>query len=162
LTTYIMWVTQITLFTWLGIYGEPNEAVKGLARLFEGAEPDWGWVLVATLVGVVALVAIVLGCVESCRSCFSSLKRGQLSLAFAHALPLLLLLLVFAEFVQFNRHFFQAQARYFYPAHAAMAYLFALGVFRIVPKRWSWHASLFGAASLSSLAWLVWWKWAGL
>jgi len=162
LTTYIMWVAQITLFTWLGIYGEPNEAVKGLARLFEGAEPDWGWVLVATLVGVVALVAIVLGCVESCRSCFSSLKRGQLSLAFAHALPLLLLLLVFAEFVQFNRHFFQAQARYFYPAHAAMAYLFALGVFRIVPKRWSWHASLFGAALLSSLAWLVWWKWAGL
>ncbi|MFN4180113.1 MAG: hypothetical protein ACK4I8_07345, partial [Armatimonadota bacterium] len=91
LTTYIMWVAQITLFTWLGIYGEPNEAVKGLARLLEGAEPNWGWVLVAILTGIVALVAIALGCVESCRSCVSNLKRKQWHIAFAHALPFILL-----------------------------------------------------------------------
>jgi len=162
LTTYIMWVAQITLFTWLGIYGEPNEAVKGLARLFEGAEPNWGWVLVATFIGIVALVAIALGCVDSCRSCANALKQKNWHFAFAYALPLILLLLVFAEFVQFNRHFFQAQARYFYPAHAAMAYLFAMGVFRIVPKRWAWHAALVGTILLASLALLVWWKWAGL
>ncbi|MCS7185446.1 MAG: hypothetical protein N3B10_01530 [Armatimonadetes bacterium] len=162
LTTYIMWVAQITLFTWLGIYGEPNEAVKGLARLFEGAEPNWGWVLIATLIGIFALVAIALGCIESCRSCVNALKQKQWHVALAHALPFVLLLLVFAEFVQFNRHFFQAQARYFYPAHAATAHLFAIGIFRVVPKKGEWHATLIGATLLASLAWLVWWKWAAL
>jgi len=162
LTTYIMWVAQITLFTWLGIYGEPNEAVKGLARLFEGSEPNWGWVLIATLIGIVALVAIALGCIESCRSCMNAFKQKQRCLAFAQALPFILLLLVFAEFVQFNRHFFQAQARYFYPAHTAMAYLFAVGVFRIVPNKWAWHAAFVGTILLAFLAWLVWWKWAAL
>jgi hypothetical protein len=162
LTTYIMWVAQITLFTWLGIYGEPNEAVKGLARLIEGAEPNWGWVLVAILIGIVALVAIALGSVESCRSCANAFKQKQWRVAFAYALPLVLLLLVFAEFVQFNRHFFQAQARYFYPANAAMAYLFATGIFRFVPTKWAWHAAFTGTALLVSLAWLVWWQWAAL
>ena len=162
LTTYIMWVAQITLFTWLGIYGEPNEAVKGLARLFEGAEPDWGWVLIATLIGIIAAAAIGVGCVVSCRSCIKALRERQFSLAFAYALPFLVLLLVFLEFVQFNRHFFQAQARYFYPAHAAMAYLFAIGFSRFVPQRWSWHASIVCIAALTFLAALVWWKWAGL
>ncbi|MCX7642222.1 MAG: hypothetical protein N2116_00205 [Armatimonadetes bacterium] len=162
LTTYVMWVAQITLFTWLGIYGEPNEAVKGLARLFEGTEPDWGWVLAATLVGILALAAIALGCVESCRSCANALKQKQWHLAFAVALPFALFLLVFAEFVQFNRHFFQAQARYFYPAHAAMAYLFAVGVFRIVPQKWAWHATFVVTILFLFLSWLVWWKWAAL
>ncbi len=162
LTTYIMWVAQITLFTWLGIYGEPNEAVKGLARLFEGAEPNWGWVIIATLIGIVALIAIALGCIEICRSCASAMKQKQWHVAFAHSLPFILLLLVFAEFIQFNRHFFQAQARYFYPAHAAMAYLFAIGVFRIVPNKWAWHAVFIGTILLAFLAWLVWWKWAAL
>ncbi|MCS7265518.1 MAG: hypothetical protein NZ805_11875 [Armatimonadetes bacterium] len=162
LTTYIMWVAQITLFTWLGIYGEPNEAVKGLARLFEGAEPDWVWVMIATFIGVFALVAIALGCIESCRSGAIALKQKQWHVAFAQVLPFILLLLVFAEFVQFNRHFFQAQARYFYPAHSAMAYLFAIGVFRIVPKKQEWHATLVAITLLAFLAWLVWWKWAAL
>ncbi len=162
LTTYIMWVTQITLFTWLGIYGEPNEAVKGLARLFEGTEPDWGWVLAATFIGIVAAAAIGVGCVVSCRSCIKALKERKFSLAFAHALPFLVLLLVFLEFVQFNRHFFQAQARYFYPAHSAMAYLFAVGFFRFVPQRWAWHASIACIAVLTFLTVLVWAKWAGL
>jgi len=162
LTTYIIWVAQITLFTWLGIYGEPNEAVKGLARLFEGNEPDWGWVLAATFIGIVATAAIGVGCVVSCRSCIKALKERKFSLAFAHALPFLVLLLVFLEFIQFNRHFFQAQARYFYPAHAAMAYLFAVGLFRFVPQRWAWHASIVCIAILTFLAALVWVKWAGL
>ena len=162
LTTYIMWVAQITLFTWLGIYGEPNEAVKGLARLFEGTEPDWGWVLAATFIGIVAAAAIGVGCVVSCRLCVKALKERKFSLAFAYALPFLVLLLVFLEFVQFNRHFFQAQARYFYPAHSAMAYLFAIGLFRFVPQRWSWHASIVCIAVLTFLAALVWVKWAGL
>lgn len=162
LTTYIIWVVQITLFTWLGIYGEPNEAVKGLARLFEGAEPNWSWVLVAILIGMVALVAIALGCVESCRLCLNNLKRKQWHIAFAHALPSILLLLVFVEFVQFNRHFFQAQARYFYPAHAAMAYLFAIGVFRFIPNKWAWYATFIASGLLAFLAWLVWWQWAAL
>jgi len=162
LTTYIMWVAQITLFTWLGIYGEPNEAVKGLARLFEGTEPDWGWVLAATFIGIIAAAAIGVGCVVSCRSCIKALKERKFSLAFAHALPLLVLLLVFLEFIQFNRHFFQAQARYFYPAHSAMAYLFAVGLFRFVPQRWAWHASIACIAVLTFLAVLVWVKWAGL
>jgi hypothetical protein len=162
LTTYIMWVAQITLFTWLGIYGEPNEAVKGLARLFEGTEPDWGWVLAATFIGIVAAAAIGVGCVVSCRLCVKALKERKFSLAFAYALPFLVLLLVFLEFVQFNRHFFQAQARYFYPAHSAMAYLFAIGLFRFVPQRWSWHASIICIAVLTFLAALVWVKWVGL
>jgi hypothetical protein len=162
LTTYIMWVAQITLFTWLGIYGEPNEAVKGLARLFEGAEPDWGWVLIATLIGIAAAAAIGVGCVVSCRSCIKALRERQFSIAFAHALPFLVLLLVFLEFVQFNRHFFQAQARYFYPAHTPMAYLFAIGLFQFVPRRWAWHASIGCIVALTFLAALVWWKWAGL
>ena len=162
LTTYIMWVAQITLFTWLGIYGEPNEAVKGLARLFEGTEPDWGWVLAATFIGIVAAAAIGVGCVVSCRLCVKALKERKFSLAFAYALPFLVLLLVFLEFVQFNRHFFQAQARYFYPAHSAMAYLFAIGLFRFVPQRWSWHALIVCIAVLTFLAALVWVKWAGL
>ncbi len=162
LTNYIVWVAQITLFTWLGIYGEPNEAVKGLARLFEGNEPDWVWVLAATLIGVVALVAIALGCIESCRQFADALKQKQWQISFAYALPILLLLFVFAEFVQFNFHFFQAQSRYFYPAHAIMAYLFAVGVYRVVTNRWAWHAVFVGSALLSFLSWLVWWKWASL
>ncbi len=162
LTTYIMWVAQITLFTWLGIYGEPNEAVKGLAQLFEGTEPDWGWVLAAIFIGIIAAAAIGVGCVVSCRSCIKALRERKFSLAFAHALPFLVLLLVFLEFVQFNRQFFQAQARYFYPAHSAMAYLFAIGFFRFVPQRWAWHASIACIAVLTFLAVLVWVKWAGL
>lgn len=159
LTTYMMWVAQITLFTWLGIYGEPNEAVKGLARLLEGTEPDYGWILVVTLIGILAVTAIGLGCVATCRSCIAAARERRLHLAFAHILPFLVLLLVFLEFVQFNRHFFQAQARYFYPAHATMAYLFSVGLFRFIPKRWAWHAAIACATVLILLAATVWWKW---
>jgi len=162
LTTYLMWVTQITFFTWLGIFGEPNEAVKGLARLLEGTEPSKGWVILAMLIGCGLLVAIALGSVETCRNCVRALQERRWRIAFAHALPLLLFLLVFAEFVQFNYHFFQAQARYFYPAHAAMAYLFAVGVMRFVPSHWAWQAVLGGAVVMLTLATIVWWQWAGL
>ncbi len=162
LTTYLMWVAQITLFTWLGVFGEPNEAVKGLARLLEGTEPSWHWVLFATLIGAICLLAMVLGVVETVRRSRQALKERQWYGAFVHLLPSLLLLLVFLSFVQFNRHFFQAQARYFYPAHAAMAYLFALGVFRFVPERWGWAVTVGGAAVLLFLATLVWWQWAAL
>ena len=77
-------------------------------------------------------------------------------------LPQVLLLLVFLPSVRFNRHFFQAQARYFYPAHAAMAYLFAVGFFRFVPERWAWTATVVGTAVLMTLAALVWWQWVAL
>lgn len=162
LTTYITWVVQITLFTWLGIYGEPNEAVKGLARLYEGSEPDWAWVLLAAALGVTAISFIVLGGVRVCQECFEALKERKFEIAASKALPLLLFLLIFLEFVQFNRHFFQAQARYFYPAHAATSYLFAVGVFRVVPPRWAWQVSIVCFSVLTLLSLLVWWKWAGL
>ncbi|MCS7191446.1 MAG: hypothetical protein NZ937_00470 [Armatimonadetes bacterium] len=162
LTTYITWVAQITFFTWLGIYGEPNEAVKGLARLLEGNEPNWIWVLIATIIGVWALVAIALGCVEICRYCANSMKQRQWNVVFAHVLPFVLLLLVLVEFLQFNYHFFQAQARYFYPAHSAMAYLFAVGIFRIVPSKLVWQAIFATVVLLAFLTWIVWWKWAAL
>ncbi len=162
LTTYLMWVVQITMFTWLGIFGEPNEAVKGLARLLEGAEPLWHWVLIAVLLGAIFLITIALGIVEACKQCYQNLRERRWSDAFAHALPILFFLLVFLSFVQFNRHFFQAQARYFYPAHAAMAYLFAIGAFRIAPERWAWQVVALLAALLTFLAVLVWWLWVPL
>ncbi len=160
--TYLVMVAQVTLFTWLGIFGEPNEAVKGLGRLAQGEEPTAGWVMVCSFIGIALLTALALGGLETCRRSWQALRGGEGRIALAHALPLLLLLLVFLEFVQFNRHFFQAQARYFYPAHAAMAHLFALGLLRFVPEKKAWWAVGIGFASLAVLAAIVWWQWASL
>lgn len=162
LPTYLLMVTQVTLFTWLGIFGEPNEAVKGLGRLMQGEEPTAFWVMACSLIGIALLTALALGGVETCRRSWQAARGGEGHIALAHALPLLLLLLVFIEFVQFNRHFFQAQARYFYPAHAAMAHLFALGVLRFVPDKKAWWAVGIAFAVLAVLATIVWWQWAAL
>lgn len=162
LPTYLLMVSQVTLFTWLGIFGEPNEAVRGLGRLMQGEEPTAGWVMLCSFVGVALFLAIALGITEAIRQSWKAMQQGNRHIALAHALPVLLLLLVFAEFAQFNRHFFQAQARYFYPAHASMGHLFALGIFRFVPEGKTWLGVSVGISMLIVLSSVVWWQWAAL
>ncbi|MFA0773013.1 MAG: hypothetical protein KEFWMYNX_001028 [Candidatus Fervidibacter sp.] len=162
LPTYLLMVAQVTLFTWLGIFGEPNEAVKGLGRLMQGAEPTASWAFLCALIGMGLLVGMALGIVTMGRESWRAMQEKTWAKAFAYALPILMTLLVFAEFVQFNRHFFQAQARYFYPAHAAMAVLFAEGVLRLAPSHRAWWAVGFIGLFLAILCGIVGWLWVPL
>jgi len=155
-------VAQVTLFTWLGIFGEPNEAVKGLARLMQGAEPTASWVFLCSLIGMGLLVGMALGIVTMGRQSWQAMGEKAGAKAFACALPILMTLLVFAEFVQFNRYFFQAQARYFYPAHAAMAVLFAEGTLRLAPPRRASWAVVIVVFCLATLCAIVGWLWVPL
>lgn len=162
LPTYLLMVAQVTLFTWLGVFGEPNEAVKGLGRLMQGTEPTLPFVILCALIGALLLVGIGLGSVATVRQSWCTGTQRAWAPALAVVLPVLMTLLVFAEFIQFNRHFFQAQARYFYPAHAAMAVLFAVGVVQTVPThRLKW--GVVGSASLLAvLSATVGWLWVPL
>jgi hypothetical protein len=162
LPTYLLMVAQVTLFTWLGIFGEPNEAVKGLGRLMQGTEPTASWALLCALIGMGLLVGMALGIVTMGRESWRATREKAWAKALAYALPILMTLLVFAEFVQFNRHFFQAQARYFYPAHAAMAVLFAEGVLRLAPSHRAWWAVGFVGVFLAILCGIVGWLWVPL
>lgn len=162
LPTYLLMVAQVTLFTWLGIFGEPNEAVKGLARLMQGAEPTASWVFLCSLIGMGLLVGMALGIVTMGRQSWQAMGEKAGAKAFACALPILMTLLVFAEFVQFNRYFFQAQARYFYPAHAAMAVLFAEGTLRLAPPRRASWAVVIVVFCLATLCAIVGWLWVPL
>lgn len=93
------------------------------------------------------------------RHSWRAARAGAWAPALATALPVLVTALVFAEFVQFNRHFFQAQARYFYPAHAAMAVLLAAGAASVVPpQRWQWVVAG-GGGLLAALSAVVGWLW---
>ncbi|MCS7223055.1 MAG: phospholipid carrier-dependent glycosyltransferase [Armatimonadetes bacterium] len=130
---YWLLVAQVSWFTWLGIFGEPNAAMRGLARLSQGQEPTLPFVLIVCLLGLSLLLPIVLGAVQSVRDSIAQLKNRQWSAAIALLLPLITVGIVLAQFVAFNVRFFQGQARYWYPAHSAMAYLFAAGLLRVVP-----------------------------
>lgn len=162
LPTYLLMVAQVTLFTWLGIFGEPNEAVKGLGRLMQGAEPTALWAFLCALIGMGLLVGMALGIVTMGRQSWQAMREKAWAKAFACTLPILVVFLVFAEFVQFNRHFFQAQARYFYPAHAAMALLFAEGILRLAPTRRAWWAVVIVVFCLATLCAVVGWLWVPL
>jgi hypothetical protein len=108
------------------------------------------------------LVGMALGIVTMGRESWRATREKAWAKALAYALPILMTLLVFAEFVQFNRHFFQAQARYFYPAHAAMAVLFAEGVLRLAPSHRAWWAVGFVGVFLAILCGIVGWLWVPL
>lgn len=162
LPLYLSLVTQVTFFTWLGIFGEPNEAVKGLGRLAEGTEPTVRWVIFCVLLGVLFLIAIAIGAITVLRRSGEAVRQKEWGLMVASLFPISLFALTLLSFIQFNCHFFQAQARYFYPAHAGVAYLFAVGVLRFCPKGREWLGVGVTLVSLILLASIVWWQWVAL
>ena len=66
----------------------------------------------------------------------------------------LLVLLLLASFVRFNLSFFQAQARYLFPALPAAATAFALGLQTLFPQRWRPYILMGMVGLLASLAFL--------
>ncbi len=132
---YAVLVSHVSWFTWLGIFAEPNEVMKGLARISQGEEPTLSFVLTACAIGFWLLIPLSLGVVRSFAEMAEKLRKGEVSQGLALILPFLTLIIVLAEFVAFNIRFFQGQARYWYAAHPAMAYLYAVGLIRLLPTQ---------------------------
>ncbi|MGD8240091.1 MAG: hypothetical protein PVH68_16165 [Armatimonadota bacterium] len=119
LATY---VSVVVLWTWCSFWG-----VLGQANQFM---PTWFYA-----VGAVLTLWAGVGCVRLCRR---GLRGGTgMEAVQRHTLLLLgaALALVLIAFVQFNREFFQAQARYLFPAIAPIVCFFALGWRELVPGR---------------------------
>jgi len=63
------------------------------------------------------------------------------------------LVLVGLMFVRFNMSFYQAQARYLFPAVGPLAALFAAGWWSL----WAWGEGEDGEVSISKAGWALWW-----
>jgi 4-amino-4-deoxy-L-arabinose transferase-like glycosyltransferase len=102
------------------------------------------WVYIAT--GLAAAVAAV--------GFARYLSRGKLAgwQRQAWGLCALLAALLLASFVQFNMHFFQAQARYLFPALAPAALAVCLGLQEVSPGRWRRVAPIAAMIALGALA----------
>lgn len=74
-----------------------------------------------------------------------SLPDGERAL---HFFNLLLLVFVLLGFISYNLNYFQAQARYIYPAIFAIASGFSFGIWQLSRGRWFWPAAGFVLASL--------------
>ncbi|MFQ5810235.1 MAG: hypothetical protein ACE5JM_11505, partial [Armatimonadota bacterium] len=119
LATY---VGVVVLWTWCSFWG-----VLGQANQFM---PAWFYA-----VGAALTLWAGVGCVRLCRRGL----RGGTGMEVVQRQTLLLLAvalgLVLIAFVKFNTDFFQAQARYLFPAIAPIVCFFALGWRELVPGR---------------------------
>jgi 4-amino-4-deoxy-L-arabinose transferase-like glycosyltransferase len=134
---YVWKVTNYSLKSMLGVFGHMDRWLPG-------------WVYgVFGVVSVVGVAGIVVWYVRD----KSGVDAGVLR---ALALWAGAFLLVFLFFVKFNTEFFQAQARYMFPALVPIVAGIVLGATRLVPERgrsgaaWAIAAALF-AASLGTL-----------
>jgi 4-amino-4-deoxy-L-arabinose transferase-like glycosyltransferase len=110
LSPFGYWHLVLT-WTYLSFWG-----VFGSAMVFM---PGW-YYLLATVVCVAALVGFLLG--------LSEWRRADRPTRYVWSLVAVSVILVALQFLSFNRTFFQAQARYLFPAIAPIACLFAAGV----------------------------------
>jgi uncharacterized membrane protein YdjX (TVP38/TMEM64 family) len=68
-------------------------------------------------------------------------------------------LLLLASFIRFNFSFFQAQARYLFPALPAAAVAFAVGLQTLFPRRWQTSMLVGMVALIAVLAFLGFQSW---
>lgn len=129
------WVGLTTFETIFGLFGEVNTAFQKTNQLVTGREPTAGLFGVGALIGAVMVAVMAMGGANALRS-FTECASPHRPDAARHAILVIAAVLVVLSFVQFNTHFYQAQARYLYPAYPAWCVFFALGVVRITPLRW--------------------------
>ncbi|MBI3921027.1 MAG: glycosyltransferase family 39 protein [Armatimonadetes bacterium] len=144
LTAYVLMVLQLTYMTFWGIFGEVNQSITRLSLMYakgEGAGVYCTFVLLFAVLSVSSLMGMVLPTrrqVElgqrKARKAPTSRKpmtnKGHL------AVLALGVLLVAAQFVQFNLTYFQAQARYLHPMLPAISCLFAMGAAGFPGEKW--------------------------
>lgn len=120
--SFATYVGLVALWTWCSFWG-----VLGQANQFM---PAWFYVIG----GILTLWAVV-GCVRLWWR--SRQVEVELDVAQRHTLLLLAATvgLVLIAFMKFNTEFFQAQARYLFPAIAAIVCFSALGWRELLPKR---------------------------
>jgi len=140
----VRFVAQLTFLTFWGLFGEVNDAIHRLALVEQGSLSWDGLVCLGLcVVFAVATVLAVLGA----RLLWPE-KTGGETTRRGLVLVLVGLALVVLNFVQFNVTYFQAQARYLYPAVGGFALFFAAGPERLPDARSQWTARFLLAAAL--------------
>lgn len=167
LPVYILFVLQLTFMTFWGILGEVNQAIARLVLMQQTGEGARVYVILMLMFAAVTAMSVVgvIRYIERARSCkqasgkmeatsASRLDRGAFIVLSAGVL------LIVAQFVQFNMVYFQAQARYLHPMLAAISCLMVAGMESLAVPKWKrlWLVLLLGGLLVSSAynltAWL--------
>lgn len=141
LATYLRAFLTILFCTTWGIFGGPETANKMLNPFgTHGPRPEALPGLLFGLACIIATVLVIWGLVRLMKS-WQSQPASTLAALRWWGIGFILVLL---SFVQFNLHYYQAQARYLHPALLPMAVAFGLG----------WR-EVFGGSDNTKLLWLA-------
>jgi 4-amino-4-deoxy-L-arabinose transferase-like glycosyltransferase len=101
---------------WSGVIEAGWKSFIGVFGYFDIFLPDWAYILIASLIGIGVIGLVIRWC-----------TMNNPTEARAHWLCIVLAVFVKAGFVAYNLSYFQAQARYLYPAVFAFGFFVAAG-----------------------------------
>lgn len=144
LAAYVLMVTQLTYMTFWGIFGEVNQSITRLSLMYsrgEGAGVYCLFVLLFAFLTTASLIGMILPNRRQMKPGQNSAKKGRKGgtsvIQRRHLLLLSLgVLLVAAQYVQFNLTYFQAQARYLHPMLPAISCFFGMGAAGFPGEKW--------------------------